>query len=78
METKAKKQNNIGKLIYYVLLFFGSIWCTIDMFCEYAGTYKVKLLFKGIFFLALIFWFARQTIEEYKLFKAKQTDEDIK
>ena len=75
METQAKKQNKTIKLIYYVALFVGNIWCSIDSFCEYAETLKTKTLIKGIFFFAMIFWFARQAIVEYKLFMAKQADD---
>lgn len=78
METQAKKQNKTVKFIYYVTLFAGSIWCTINSFCEYAGTLKTKTLIKGIFFFVLIFLFASEAIAEYKLIKAKQTDEDKK
>ena len=74
METKAEKQTRLIKIILYIILFAGNIWCAIDSFCEYAGTLKTKTLIKGMYFLVFIFFFAWQTIVEFKLHKAKQNE----
>ena len=58
-------------MVFNLILFLGNIWCAIYSFCEYAGTLETKVLIKGIIFLVFIFFFAWQTIAEYKLHKAK-------
>jgi len=72
METQSNQKNRIFKIILYIVLFLGNIWCSIDSFCEYADTLHTKTLIKGIFFFLMIFWFAGRAITEYKLHKAKQ------
>ncbi len=72
-----EKQTRTVKIILYIVLFLGNIWCSIDAFCEYAVTLKTKTLIKAILFLVFIFFFAWEAVVEYKLHKAKQKEEDI-
>lgn len=71
MEINAQKQTYIVKLVIYTILFLGNIWYSVDSFCECAGTFKIKTLLSGIFFLAMAVYFVWQVISEYKLHKTK-------
>lgn len=71
MATNLEKQTYITKMVVYIILVLGNIWFTIDSFREYAGTLKAKTLLSGIFFLAMMFWFACQAFSEYKSHKIR-------
>jgi len=75
MEKQLNQKNRIFKIVLYIVLFLGNIWCSIDSFYEYADTLRTKTLIRGIFFFVMIFWFARLAITEYKFHKAKQKEE---
>lgn len=77
MEIQSGKQTFVIKIILYLIMFLGNFWCAIESFCEYAVTFKTKTLIKGIMFLLFIFFFAWETVVEYKLHKAKQKEEEI-
>lgn len=70
--TNLEKQTYITKMVVNIILVLGNIWYAIDSFREYAGTHRTKTLLSGLFFFAMIFWFACQAISDYKSHKAKK------
>lgn len=76
--TNLEKQSYIIKMVLYIVLVIGNIWCATDSFYEYAGTHRTKTLISGIFFFLMIVWFTCQAISDYNSHKAKRKVEDNK